>query len=115
MLHQQTPYMAKHTLVVLCLLLTTIMILSFTDLHNTIPSVLRGQVVSGITGQPVARAYIVAVSGEEETLTDTDGHFTLRTWQRLPVTLTIQHSDYQTSQLVVADTVHAPLIQLRGK
>lgn len=99
-------------LMVPCLLLLSVMILSFTDMVHVVPSVLKGTVVSGLNKKPVVRAYVTAVSGEEEALTDAEGNFTLRTWQSLPVTITIQHSDYATSKLVIADTSHAQLIQL---
>ncbi|WP_158559146.1 carboxypeptidase regulatory-like domain-containing protein [Deminuibacter soli] len=88
------------------------MILSFTDMYHATPVLLRGRVVSGADHQPVSRAYITAVQGEEETLTDTSGNFTLRTWQALPVTITIQHGDYKSGKLVISDTSQLQQVQL---
>ncbi len=97
------------------LLLGTCMILSFTDMIHVVPAELKGVVVSGADKKPVAKAYIVAVSGEEEALTDADGNFTLRTWQSFPVTLVVQRDGYQTRKVLVADTLQRQLIQLDSR
>ncbi len=55
------------------------------------PVILEGVVLEDATLKPVANAYVYAVKGEEEALTDKHGFFTIKTWQSLPVTLTVQH------------------------
>jgi hypothetical protein len=97
------------------LVLGACMILSFTDMIRVIPAEVKGVVVSGPDKKPVAKAYVVVVPGEEEALTDANGNFTLRTWQSLPVTLTVQHTNYQTRKVQVSDTQHTQLIQLDNR
>lgn len=83
--------------------LVPLMILTIADISKVVPYKVKGIVVNE-SNKPVERVYISAVQGEEEALTDKNGNFTLTTWQSLPVTITIQHADYTSQQIVIRDT-----------
>lgn len=81
----------------------------------TAPYKVRGMVVRQGSDQPVEKAYIIAVSGEEEVLTARDGSFTLATWQKLPAVIMVQHPDFRTEKIVVTDSTQRVLIRLQVK
>jgi uncharacterized transporter YbjL len=76
---------------------------------------IKGTVTGETTNTPVAKAYIVAVSGEEETLSETDGSFTLKTSQALPAVIVIQHPDFRTEKIEVRDPSESFRIRLKSK
>jgi hypothetical protein len=72
-------------------------------------------VVNQGSNTPVEKAYIIAVAGEEETLSARDGSFTLTTWQKLPAVIVVQHPDFRTEKVAVNDSTHTFLIKLQSK
>jgi hypothetical protein len=89
--------------------------LSAASLPRLTPHKVKGTVVKEGSRTPVEKAYIVAVAGEEETLSASDGSFTLTTWQSLPAVIVIQHPDYRTEKVAVTDSGHTFLIRLQSK
>ncbi|WP_153796184.1 hypothetical protein [Foetidibacter luteolus] len=73
---------------------------------------IKGAIISRNDNRPVNKAYIIAIAGEEESLSDVNGQFKLRTCQPLPVKISIQHNLYETSEVTVADTTKPLLVQL---
>ena len=45
------------------------------------PSIVEGKVLSESTGQPVTKAHVYILDGEEEALTNNKGEFRIKTWQ----------------------------------
>lgn len=95
--------------------LLVIVMMSFTTSRHTSPYTIKGSVISATDQQPLERVYISAVSGEEETLTDKNGNFELNTWQKLPVTLYIQHADYLAEKVVLTDVSQKVVFRLKKK
>lgn len=91
------------------LLLMALPILSFSSGTGRPPSTLGGVVLDAASGQPLEKAYVYTVKGEEEALTNSRGAFSLKTWQVLPVTLTVQHLEGGESRVKVT----APTQKLR--
>jgi len=98
--------------IVLILTLTT-MIFSYTEIVNFLPVTLQGKVVDALSGKPVTAAHVYIVQGEEEVFTSANGEFSLKTWQKYPVTVTVEHKAYkkqsaqfsaETKQLTVSLT-----------
>ncbi|MEX6689845.1 hypothetical protein QTN47_20225 [Danxiaibacter flavus] len=73
---------------------------------------ISGLIVDKQTNRPVSSAYIVAVEGEEEVLSTTDGKFTLRTSLSVPFNITITHKDFEEIKTNIRDTSGSLLIQL---
>lgn len=76
---------------------------------------IKGVITRDGANTPVAKAYIVAVSGEEETLSAVDGSFSLTTSQALPAVIVIQHPDFQTEKIEVRDPSGSFKIRLKSK
>ena len=57
------------------------------------PVHIEGVVIEEATNKPLPNAYVYTVKGEEESLTNSNGVFVIKTWRALPVTLTIQHGE----------------------
>ena len=72
---------------------------------------LYGTVVSSETGKPLPDAYIYAVKGEEETLTDDKGEFKFISWQKLPITIHVDYSE-KKARMVIADPRKKIMIKL---
>lgn len=98
--------------IVLILTLTT-MIFSYTEIVNFLPVTLQGKVVDAQSGKPVTTAHVYIVQGEEEVFTSANGEFSLKTWQKYPVVVTVEHKGYkkqsvqftaETKQLIISLT-----------
>jgi hypothetical protein len=76
--------------------------------------IIEGQVVAESNSKPVARAYVYIIEGEEEALTDDKGHFSIKTWQKLPVQLTIKYRDRPVMKWKVSNASSAQVIKLKG-
>lgn len=87
------------------------MLLSYTDFTRTGPLQLQGIVTDSETGKPVSKAYLYVTQGSEEILTNDKGEFELKTWQQLPLVLTIEHSDYVKE--VIRVTSDKPVLKIR--
>lgn len=92
------------------------MILSYTDyLKETEPLQIQGTVVEAAGGKGVEKVHIYVLEGTEEVLSNAKGEFKLSTWQKLPVTITVAHSNYVTETLKVSDASERLQIKLRKK
>jgi hypothetical protein len=65
------------------------------------PLHLKGIVVDAGTGLPVDKAYLYIVKGEEETLSNNKGEFTLTSWQQVPLQVTVIHRDFKRKEIKV--------------
>lgn len=77
------------------LLMLITMIFSSAEIVNFLPLTLQGKVVDAVSGKPVSAAHVYIVRGEEEVFSAQNGEFILKTWQQLPVELSIEHEGYQ--------------------
>lgn len=76
--------------------------------------VIEGRVVEETTGRPVSNAHVYVVEGEEEALTNSNGEFTLESWQKLPLTLTVDtYRRYRKLSIQVADPSRKQLVRLK--
>jgi hypothetical protein len=92
-----------------------VMLLSYTDYLRTGPLQLEGTVTDAITGKPIEKAYLYVLQGNEEILTDEKGHFSLKTWQELPFSLTIEHKDYTTSVMKISEASRTLKLKITRK
>lgn len=82
--------------------------------HKPAPIVIQGKVVVQANKKPVSEAYLYITIGEEEAITDKDGSFTIKTWQSLPATITVEHKRYVKKKVNVTDN-NKLLIELQEK
>jgi len=87
----------------LYLFATLFIVLAYAFTPEKMITTVKGSVVDSKTGNPVTGAYIIAVAGEEETLTDQQGKFTFRISLALPATITIKHKDYADTTYTLRD------------
>ena len=92
-----------------------VMIFSYNDFIKTTPIQLHGTVEDIETGKPIASALLFVVKGNEENITNNKGEFKLATWQKLPLTLTIEHADYNTENIKVTEGAGTLKIKIRKK
>ena len=79
------------------------------------PAVFEGKVISNETAAPVVGAHVFIIKGEEEALTGSDGSFRITSWQQLPFTITIEHKNYQTSNIRITEGGKKQLVKLKLK
>lgn len=92
------------------------MILSYTDyLKDSGPVQLSGTVVESVSGKPVEKVHVYIIEGTEEILTNQKGEFTLSTWQKLPVSVTVAHSQYITETVRINSASENLKITIRKK
>jgi len=77
------------------------MFFSYNDALTFIPVTIKGVVLDTTTNKPVANAYVYIVKGEEESLTDKNGAFSIETWQHLPLLLTVQQANAAVKKIKV--------------
>lgn len=78
------------------------------------PVVIRGQVIAAATGQPVTNAHVYIIDGEEEALTNSNGEFIIESWQKTPVTITVNaYRQYAKTSVVVANPSQRQVIRLK--
>jgi hypothetical protein len=81
------------------------------NLNQPVSVKLHGIVV-GKDNRPVLNAYLFVVKGEEETITGSNGQFALTTWQKFPVSLSVEHPDYKKLKLVIKEAGQKQVIKL---
>lgn len=78
------------------------------------PVVIEGKVVAEATGQPVANAHVYIVEGEEEAVTGSKGEFRIQSWQKTPLTLTVNgYQQFGKVRITVSDPTRRQLIRLK--
>ena len=86
---------------------------AFTVIPKKSSVVIQGTVTSN--NNPVSRAHVYVVDGEEEALTNSKGEFKIITWQNAPFTITVEHSDFETKKLRVTDAAQRQQVVLKKK
>jgi len=92
-----------------------IMLLSYHDYLRHSQIVVQGTVLTEGSLKPVQDAFVYTVSGEEETLTDKNGNFTFTTWQAMPIAITVEHRDFETTKIKVTSLPANEAIRLKRK
>jgi hypothetical protein len=78
--------------------------------------VLQGKVIAYTDGKPVSNAHVFVIDGEEETMTNANGEFSIRSWQKAPFRITVEkHGQYLKESIVVADASRKQTIRMRDK
>ncbi|WP_336514231.1 carboxypeptidase regulatory-like domain-containing protein [Pollutibacter soli] len=70
------------------------MILTYSDINRFLPVTVYGKVTDSVSHRNISGAHVFVVQGEEETFTNSTGEFVIKTWQKLPVKVTVQHHRY---------------------
>jgi hypothetical protein len=91
------------------------MLLSYHDYLRHSQIVVQGTVTVEGSLKPVADAFVYTVSGEEETLTDKNGNFKFTTWQPMPIAITVEHRDFETTKVRVTSLPANEVIKLKRK
>jgi hypothetical protein len=93
----------------------SVMFLSYTDMKHFELMVIEGKVITRHSSLPVKGAHVYITSGEEEDLTNNEGKYRITTWQSLPVTLTVEHKNYETVKLKISGNLKNQVIELKEK
>lgn len=75
----------------------------------------QGIVTDSETGKPLENVYLYVREGIEEDLTNKKGEFKIKTWQELPVILTIQHASYKQQQHKITTSSRSIIVKLKKK
>lgn len=76
---------------------------------------IRGKVIQTDNQQAIKKAYVYIISGEEETLSLSDGQFSIRTWQKFPIKVVVEHRDYLPASALLKKSEHELVISLKKK
>lgn len=77
------------------------------------PVIIAGTVMTE-KNEPVYNAHVYVVDGEEEALTNNKGEFSIRSWQKAPLKLTIEKpGSYQRISIVISDPLRKQVIRLK--
>lgn len=89
---------------------------SFTSVEKRNSVIIKGKVIEDVTGQPVAKAHVFVIEGEEEALTNSDGEFQIKSWQRTPLKLTVSsYKRYMKTTVLVQNAGEKQVIRLKTK
>ena len=82
---------------------------------DDLPDLVKGKIVDHSNNLPIEKAYIYVVAGEEEALSHKDGSFEIMTWQKFPLTIQINHEQYQVEKMLYKSPNEKPVIRLTPK
>ena len=88
---------------------------SSATVDNRFPGLIKGTIIDKTTQSPIEKAYIYIISGEEEALSASNGSFEITTWQAFPLTIRINHDQYQNLSVVYKKADDRPVIKLEKK
>lgn len=89
---------------------------SFKSIQQRTSVIIKGKVVSDNNGQPVAKAHVFIVEGEEEALTNNEGEFQIESWQKTPLKLTVSsYKGYSKTTVLVHNAAQKQVIRLKDK
>lgn len=91
------------------------MYLSYTEMKNMTPNIIQGKIIEHETNQPLANAHIQVMYGQEEVITNIHGEFVLRSWQAFPLTLVVEHTQYDTNCINIQKPLSSYIISLKPK
>jgi CarboxypepD_reg-like domain len=94
---------------------TAFILFAFTKIQKTTSVFIEGTVVTANTNTPVKRAHVYVLDGEEEALTNDRGEFKIITWQSLPVTITVEHAEYEIRKIKITNSGQKQHIVLKRK
>jgi len=72
------------------------MYLSYTQIMDMTPNIIQGKILVQETNKPLTNAHVQILYEQEETTTDIDGIFFLKSWQAFPLTLVVEHCNFKT-------------------
>jgi hypothetical protein len=79
-------------------------------------TIIEGKVVVESTGKPVAKVHVFILDGEEEALTNSDGEFKIRSWQKAPFRITVKnYGNYKDETVTVSNPSQKVIIRLKSK
>jgi hypothetical protein len=104
----------KQLQLLIFLFLVLVLNLSSTKKSHS-PQIVKGRVIDNKSQQPVEGVYIYIVSGEEEALSSKEGLFEITTWQAFPITIKINHDQYQRSEVIYEKGQDSHVIKLQKK
>lgn len=91
------------------------MLLSYHEYIKLSRIVVQGNVLTEDSLKPVAGAFVYTVSGEEEAVTDKNGNFKFTTWESLPISVTVEHQNFETVNVKVSTFPVNQSIRLKRK
>ena len=97
----------------LCLILIFSILAAYSTSSTTVT--ITGKIIHTESKKAIDNAYIYVIAGEEETLSTKEGVFKLKTWQKFPLTIVVQHTDYTPRNIVLKNPGAELLISLDKK
>jgi hypothetical protein len=89
------------------------MIMQYIDFVRFFPAQLRGQVVDARTGNPISKAHVFLIQGEEEDFTGVQGEFKLRTSTSFPLRIAVECPGYLATTYDCQSEKHPVQIKLQ--
>lgn len=86
-----------------------------TPINPVQPVTIEGIVLNAETGKPLSDAHVFIIKGEEEAVTNSSGTFRIVSWQRFPITLTVQHPSREEKKIKLTAPPKQLQILLKSK
>lgn len=79
-------------------------------------TIIEGKVIVEATGKPAAKVHVYILDGEEEALTNSQGEFKIRSWQKVPFRVTVKnYGNYKDETVTVTNPSEKLIIRLKSK
>jgi hypothetical protein len=69
--------------------------ISYSEINNFVPVIFEGKVIDSISNRSVQGAYVHLDKGGGGVYTAADGSFCIKTFQKLPVGISVKHCGYR--------------------
>jgi hypothetical protein len=97
------------------IIICSLLLINFYQPSSPASVTIEGVVVGKDSNRPVPQAYLFVIKGEEETITAGNGKFAITTWQKFPLSLSVEHPDFKKIKLVIKEPGAKQLIRLEAK
>lgn len=97
----------------ICLMVIFILFTSYTPSHTTI--IISGKIIHTESRKAIDNAYVYVIAGEEETLSTKEGAFKLKTWQKFPIVVVVEHTEYASREIILKKPTVELVISLDKK
>jgi hypothetical protein len=88
------------------------MLLEYSDIPHFLPQTIAGIVYDKRNRLPLGNVLVYILKGEEESVTNIHGEFTIATWQHFPLILTIQTNGWPEIKKEVKSVSEKTIIYL---
>lgn len=89
------------------------MYLSYNQIRDMAPNIIQGKIISQQTNEPLENVHVNILYDQGETISANNGSFTLNLWNTFPITLVVEHKQFQSKFIKIQSPQKDCIISLQ--